>query len=98
MTCRHKHMNFNCVDCRRKIKWFDSETEFQLYKIKESCKKLERLVEKHKVSGLVYDSVYNVIDEIDGFCGLIKKEIKHEDLHTGYLWPTSNSRRIDTSK
>ena len=85
MTCGHKTPNFDCRTCRSKVKVFDTETEFQICKILETCKKPEHVLE-WRISEKVFNTILSSIEEIDGSCMAIKKEIKHEDVHTGYFW------------
>ena len=81
-----------------RIKVFDTEIELQLYKILESCKNLEKLIEKSRVSDKVYETVVFTIDNVETSCSIIKKEIKHEDQYSGYLWPTDNSGSVSSNK
>jgi hypothetical protein len=97
MTCGHKTPNFDCKNCRSKVKVFDTETEFQLHKLLGVCNKLEKVLE-WRISEKVYNVILSSIEEIEDSCTLIKKEIGHEDINTGDLWSAGGRGGVSSHK
>ena len=72
--CNHKKLHLECADCRASVKFFNSEVDAQLHRIRGVCNKLQRLIEHSKMGTKNSEMMYDCLDVLDSAVRTINNE------------------------
>ena len=93
--CGHKKLNVDCADCRTSVKFWDSEQDYLLDKIRGVCDRLQKFSDT-RLSARVSDTISNAADEIEAALNEIRR-LEHDRPRNPELFQFHGSRTAGTT-